>query len=119
MTQIYVRKENGIILGWFAGPQEDYPDLVLMDTEDPEFISYSTPAAPAYYQISKMTPWLRMTDAEAVLMRSAMDAAPIRLQEIYKAAPYLQSNDDLWPTLWGMLAANLSPSRAGELLAPE
>ncbi len=73
----------------------------------------------AYYVISKMTPWLRMTDQEAETMTAVMDAAPARLRAIYNAAPYLQSNDPLWPTLKGMLSANLSPARADALLAPE
>lgn len=77
------------------------------------------PEPPTFYIISKMTPWMRMTDDEAVIMRQAMEAAPVRLQEIYKAAPYLQSNDALWPTLYGMLASNLSLARADELLAFE
>ncbi|MBB3411194.1 hypothetical protein FHT87_005147 [Rhizobium sp. BK316] len=77
------------------------------------------PGAPDFYIISKMTPWLRMTDEEAAIVRAAMDRMPIRLQEIYKSAPYLQSNDALWPTLQRMLASCLPPARADELLAPE
>lgn len=96
--------------------------IVPLDGSEPRYEDDFSPieeAAPAYYRISKMTPWLRMSDEEAMTMRQAMDAAPVRLQEIYKAAPYLQSDDELWPTLWAMLATNLSPERANYLLAPE
>lgn len=96
--------------------------IVPLDGSEPRYEDGFSPieeAAPAYYRISKMTPWLRMTDDEAVTMRQAMDAAPVRLQEIYKAATYLQSDDELWPTLREMLSANLSPARADALLAPE
>jgi len=89
----------------------DPPELPEVEPEEPD------PNAP--YIISKMTPWLRMTNEEAETMSSVMDAAPAQLRQIYLAAPYLQSNDPLWPTLSAMLVATFSPERAEELLAPE
>lgn len=87
--------------------------------EPPHPPEITQPEPPSFYAIAKTTPWLRMTDEEAVVVRAAMDAAPVRLQEIYKAAQFLQSNDALWPTLHAILAAHLSPGRADELLARE
>lgn len=117
MTTVYVKRIDGII-GYVDYVNQPDMDLEEADDQDSDVVQFLNPV-PSFYRISKMTPWLRMNDAEAVAMRQVMDAAPIRLQEIYKAAPYLQSNDDLWPTLYQMIAMTLSPNRADELLAPE
>lgn len=74
---------------------------------------------PQPYRISKMTPWLRMTASEADIVYGAMTTSDARLRAIYDAAPFLQSNDALWPTMHDILANALSPERADELLAPE
>ena len=113
----YVSRSEGAIDGLFEQLQEGRAEEFLPD-DDPEVIAYSVPA-PGFYRISKMTPWLRMTDAEANIMTTVMDLSPARLRAIYNAAPYLQSNDPLWPTLIEMLSTSLSPERAAELLAPE
>lgn len=80
---------------------------------------YVPPPAPPY-QISKTTPWLRMTDDEAELITGAMQQANARQKAIYDAASYLSSGDPLWGTLHDMIATTLgSAARAAELLAPE
>ncbi|MBB4347935.1 hypothetical protein [Aliirhizobium cellulosilyticum] len=74
---------------------------------------------PALYQISKTTPWLRMTDEEAAVMDAVMSETGARLKQIYMAATYLASNDPLWATLHEMLANAFGSARADQLLAPE
>ncbi|MBX5181697.1 hypothetical protein HJB88_03430 [Rhizobium sp. NZLR5] len=111
------RTNGGAINGLFEQWQEGHADEFLPD-DDPAIIAFLA-STPAYYRISKMTPWLRMTDAEADIMTTVMGLAPARLRAIYNAAPYLQSDDPLWPTLREMLSSSLSSRRASELLAPE
>lgn len=77
------------------------------------------PAAPLIYQISKTTPWLRMTDDEADTMDAVMSQTSSRLKQVYMAATYLSSDDPLWQTLWQMLSDAFGPDRANQLLAPE
>lgn len=78
------------------------------------------PQASGAYQISKTTPWLRMTDTEADQVYAQMQLTSPRLRGIYDAATYLSSDDDLWPILHDMIASVLgSTARADEILAPE
>ncbi|AYD02187.1 hypothetical protein [Neorhizobium sp. NCHU2750] len=77
------------------------------------------PAPPSVYQISKTTPWLRMTDDEAATMDAVMSETTARLKQIYMAATYLASNDPLWATLHEMLVNAFGSDRADQLLAPE
>lgn len=74
---------------------------------------------PSPYSISKTTPWLRMTDAEAATMETALANASPRLRMIYGAAQYLSSDDPFWPTLSDLLTSAFGSVRASELLAPE
>lgn len=90
----------------------------LADNEGIYEVEPYTPLPPRY-RIAKTTPWLRMTDPEAASMETAMNAAPARLRQIYAAATYLNSADELWPTLRGMLVQQFGQARADELLAPE
>lgn len=79
------------------------------------------PPAPvdAPYQIAKTTPWLRMTADEAAIMDAVMSETDARTKQIYMAATYLSSNDELWATLWQLVADNLGEARAAVILAPE
>jgi hypothetical protein len=121
MNIVFVsRGDDGKISLVSAGPQE-FASEAIDDGEQEvvDFLASLQIASSDGYQISKTTPWLRMTDEEAEIMTAAMDAAPARLRAIYNAASFLQSTDPLWPTLRGLLASALSPERADELLAPE
>ncbi|MGO8093233.1 hypothetical protein [Rhizobium leguminosarum] len=121
MTIVFVsRGDDGKINLVSAGPQE-FASEAIDDGEQQviDFLASLTLAPEEGYQISKTTPWLRMTDEEAETMTAAMDAAPARLRAIYNAASFLQSTDPLWPTLRGLIGSALSPERADELLAPE
>lgn len=119
MTNVYVMRDgNGKVSGVVARPQIGW-DLEAIPDDAPEVVAFLHPSINSSYRISKMTPWLRMTDAEAETMTSVMNTAPARLRAIYNAAPYLQSDDPFWPTLHEMLSAALSPQRADQLLAPE
>lgn len=70
-------------------------------------------------KLFKATIWRRATDAEAEAMRFALSQAPVRLQEIFAAAQYLDTTDDDFPALRAGIAAALGEPRADELLAPE
>lgn len=113
-----IRNEAGEICGLFEQMQEGTAEEFL-SPDDPAVVAFIASAKPTYYQISKMTPWLRMSPAEAELVYGAMAAADTRLRAIYDAAPYLRSDDPLWPTMHDILANTLSPTRADELLSPE
>lgn len=73
------------------------------------------------YSISKMTPWDRMTEAEAELMENFMDSASAKMRQTYNAAQYLESSHPLFAYLEQVMAATLpgGEARAKELLAPE
>lgn len=71
------------------------------------------------YRIGKSTPWRRMTDAEAELTATAIQAQPVREQMIYNAASYIDSGDPLYAQLRQLLSALHGETRADELLAPE
>lgn len=74
---------------------------------------------PSTYRISKTTPWLRMTEGEAAIIDGVMSQAGARLKQIYMAASYLDSADELWGTMHQILADQFGEGRAVELLAPE
>src|SRR6266403_3185470 len=63
---------------------------------------------PVAYTISKKTPWIRMTDAEATTVANAMKTQSVRFQMIYDAANELTTTDDLYTTLKQFLGAALS-----------
>lgn len=73
----------------------------------------------AKYQISKATAWRRMTADEAAQVDAAMMQTDAQLRQIYFAAQYLSSGDDLWATLWGMLQDMFGATRTAQILAPE
>ncbi|MBY5796447.1 hypothetical protein [Rhizobium leguminosarum] len=119
MTNVYVtRDRDGKISCVFAGKPTGL-DLEILPRDNPDVVVFLAPAPAEYYIISKMTPWLRMTNEEADLVYRSMAAADARTRAIYDAAPFLQSNDPLWPVLRGMLENCLPSQRADELLAPE
>lgn len=71
------------------------------------------------YTIGKSTPWRRMTNTEAIAVKGAMDQQSIRDQEIYRAAAYIDTRDELYGTMLAVLTALFGQTRAKELLAPE
>lgn len=71
------------------------------------------------YRIGKSTPWRRMTDSEAIAIKSAISLQSVRNQEIYSAASYIDTGDELFVTLKALLSGVLSVERAEQLLAPE
>lgn len=132
MTQRFYVDESGNYLGSYDGADEDMPQAFVGVTEissAPEYAnqkwdaaiqSYLPPPASAY-RIAKTTPWLRMTEEEAAIMDAVMSATTARLKQIYVAAQYLGSDDDLWAVMKRLLADNLpgGEARATELLGPE
>lgn len=77
------------------------------------------PPESATYRISKATPWRRMTSDEASIVTGVMNETEARVQQIYQAAAYLDSSDELWPVMWQILNDAFGKARADELLAPE
>lgn len=77
------------------------------------------PPESATYRISKTTPWLRMTEDEAATIDGVMSQTDARLKQIYMAATYLDSADELWATMMTILTDAFGATRANELLAPE
>lgn len=112
-----MRNIDGEIIGLFEQPQQGRAEENLPDDAAEVLAFLAQP--PTFYRITKTAPWLRMSTAEAEIIFAAMTAFDVRLRAIYDAAQYLQSNDPLWPTLRNLLATELSPARADELLAPE
>ena len=97
-------------------------DLSTGIRQEEEWAPPSTPPiTPSSYTISKTTPWLRMTEDEAAIMDAVMSETTARLKQIYMAAQYLSSGDDLWMVMHQLLADNLpgGDARATALLAPE
>jgi hypothetical protein len=85
-----------------------------------QVVVYDPPAPePGPYRISKTTPWLRMTDAEAASVESAMTSFAAKQRQYYAAATYLSSDDPLWPDLQRMLGGLFGVSRSSQILAPE
>lgn len=96
-------------------------NIELTGDEKEEFLaSLPGPIEPdANYRIGKSTPWRRMTDAEAVTVSNAMKQQTIKNQMIYDAASYIDTSDELFGTLKGLLTQLFTAKRADELLAPE
>lgn len=101
-----MRYEHDII----SGETLEFPDEPVAPVEDP---------GPQSYRIGKSTPWRRMTNEEAISIKSAMSLQTVKNQEIYNAASYISTDDELFETLKALLSAILSPERAEQLLAPE
>lgn len=132
MTQRFFVDEIGNYLGSYDGADEDMPQSFVGAKEissapdyanqkwDAATESYLPPPLSAY-RIAKTTPWLRMSEEESAIMDAVMSKTTARLKQIYMAAQYLGSDDDLWAVLYQMLADNLpgGEARATELLAPE
>lgn len=94
---------------------------VQMVNGSPKWVDVIEVLPPQPYQIAKTTPWLRMTEDEAAIMDAVMSETTARLKQIYMAAQYLSSGDDLWNVMHQLLADNLpgGDARATVLLAAE
>jgi hypothetical protein len=101
---------NPTIRQWLADHEGQYTVEPYVPPADP---------GPRPYQIAKTTPWLRMTADEAAIMDAVMSETDARTKQIYMAATYLSSGDELWTTLWQLVADNIGESRAAVILAPE
>jgi hypothetical protein len=103
----------------------DLGEIIERDMTEDELASLaqiqSVLNAPAdtKYRIGKSTPWRRMTDEEAVIVSNAMKQQTIKNQMIYDAASYIDTSDELFGTLKGLLTQLFAAKRADELLAPE
>jgi hypothetical protein len=101
----------------------DLGEIIERDMTEDELASLaqvqSVLDAPKNYRIGKSTPWRRMTDAEAVAVSTAMKQQSIKNQMIYDAASYIDTSDELFGTLKGLLSQLFTAKRADELLAPE
>lgn len=60
-----------------------------------------------------------MTDEEAVAVANAMKQQTVKNQMIYDAASYIDTSDELFSTLKGLLTQLFTAQRSDELLAPE
>lgn len=76
------------------------------------------PTEPSAYRISKADMWRRMTDDEADILKAVLSETSVRMQEIYAGAPYISSDDELFPTLYAGIQGALSTARADAILAP-
>lgn len=94
-------------------------NLMTGQTSIVNYTPPSPPAPPTLYQLSKATAWRRMTADEAAQVDAAMMQTDAQLRQIYFAAQYLYSGDDLWATLWGMLQDMFGDTRTAQILAPE
>lgn len=82
---------------------------------------WETPASvPILTKLHKGELWRRLTEQEAIDLRTALDNHPsIRIQEIFKAVDYLDTNDVDYPTLKAGVVAVLGNDRAEEVLTPD
>ena len=64
------------------------------------------------YRLSKATAWKRMTPEEATTIDGVMNETDAQVRQIYMAATYLYSGDDLWPMLYGIVQTALGTTRA-------
>lgn len=91
----------------------------LTPQEIAEYEGYIPPPESTDYRISKTTPWRRMTSEEAEIVTGVLNETESRIQQIYQAAIYLDSSDELWPVMWQTLSDAFGEDRADEILAPE
>lgn len=78
------------------------------------------PTAPTgTYNLPKQQPFIRATDEEAVALEAILNAAPARLRMIYQGATHINSGDELFGTLMGMIVLALGGDEAAELRAAE
>jgi len=68
------------------------------------------------YIIPKSLPWRRMSEDEAAAVTAIMSFATPRQRAIYDAAQEIDTSDELYGILTGLLSTALSPARAAELL---
>lgn len=126
MTQKFYVDAQGKYLGSYDGPAADNPfKNKTVVAEAPANVSqvwngtaFVNPSS-SDYMLSKATVWRRMTSAEAAAMDALMQETDAQIKQIYLAAQYLSTTDELWGMLKDMLTAAFSASRANELLAPE
>ena len=118
MTTVFARRINGAIVEICAvqQPGGDYEEL---PADDAEVVAFLNPPAPEpvtiVYQVDL---WSRMTDDEAEDVATAMNAQPLRIQNIFRAAGEYHSTHELWPLLQSVAVDLFGPDRAAELLAP-
>lgn len=67
-------------------------------------------------RVAKDAIWRRATDDEAVQMRAALDAQPVRLREIYDGAAWIETTDELFGVLQAALVQLFGEERAAQLL---
>lgn len=111
------RNSDGAISGAYANKQPGIAEEELPD-DDSDLLAFLNPPPPPY-RISKATPWRRMTPDEASIVTGVMNETEARVQQIYQAAAYLDSSDELWPVMWQILSDAFGSDRADQLLAPE
>ncbi len=104
----YIDVDDTVGIGWSYANGKFTPPVV----PDPE------PQPPAAYRISKADMWRRMSDDEADILKAVLSETSVRMQEIYNGAPYISSDDELFPTLYAGIQGALSTARADAILAP-
>lgn len=73
---------------------------------------------PVRTRIFKADIWRRATDAEAVTIDAALQAQPVRLRRLWDDAQWLETTDELYPSLQAAFVAAFGAARAAELLEP-
>lgn len=69
-------------------------------------------------RIFKADIWRRTTDAEAAIIDGALQAQPVRMRRLWDDSQWLETTDELYPTLEAAFVAAFGAKRAAELLAP-
>ncbi|MCZ8098844.1 MAG: hypothetical protein O9972_13085 [Burkholderiales bacterium] len=72
-----------------------------------------------FTRLSKAELWRRCTDAEAEALALALSQAPLRLQMVFQAAQFLDTNDPDYPAMREGVIAALGLVRANAVLKPE
>lgn len=70
------------------------------------------------YLISKVEMWRRCTDDEAEALYADLRQAPVRLQALFDGAQIVDTRDELYMTLKGIVEARVGADRAAVILAP-
>lgn len=94
-------------------------------TDDPNFIPARPrqpgdvpPPPPPKTRIAKDMIWRRATDDEAAQMQAALASQPLRLQQIYDGASWIETTDELFGVMNAALTQLFGADRAAQLLEP-
>ncbi len=69
-------------------------------------------------RVLKADIWRRVTDPEAAIIDSHLNALPVRLRRLWADSTYLDVNDEMYPPLLAQLTGALGVNRAAAILEP-